>query len=409
MYKKGFGYADLEKKIEVSENTLYHIGSVSKMFTSVAVFQLVEEEKIKLTDSVSKYLPWFKGENENGKLEDITINELLSHTSGIWSEGTTPHWFTGEFPTTLQLLLDEALVFKPSSQFKYSNYGFAVLGELIAAVSGLSYEEYIQANILDRLDMVSTFTDYKKDIGGLANGLGREIPGQEREKYGHYSANAYAPATGFISNAIDLARYIATFPFKAPEILLKNESKQSMVTEPDFYTRSTDKYCLGIEMYDVSSKKVYGHGGGFKGFVSKVAIDYGNELGVVVLANTSKAPVWAYAQSIFQAIYSLTENNSDYTSENKVDGIKYEGIYRNSGEDKVVVKIKDTLVSFDMNTSSPLFGSNKTILQSIDESKFLLKGGSGFSSRGEIATFSDIKDGIPQKVTFGATPLIRVE
>lgn len=408
LYKKGFGYADFEKKIESDENTLYSIGSISKTFTSVAIFQLVEQGKIILTDPISKYLSWFKGENEKGKLEDITIKELLSHTSGIWSDGNTPHWFTCEFPTTLHPLSGEALVFKPSSEFKYSNYGFAVLGELVSAVSGVPYEEYIQTNILDRLGMAATFTDYNDTIKGIASGLGREVPDQEREKYEHYSANAYAPATGFVSNVVDLAKYIASFSTKAPEMILKNESKQIMMEEPVSYTRGTDKYCLGIEMYEINTKKVYGHGGGFKGFVSKALIDPENQLGVIVLSNTSKAPVGTYAKSIFEALYSITESSLDYTSEKNVDGRKYEGIYRNSGADNVIVKIKDVLVSFDMNTSSPLSGSNKTILQPIGEDKFLLQGGSSFGSKGEIATFSDIQDGIPQRVAFGATPIIRV-
>ena len=408
LYKKGFGYSDLEQKVKADENTLYRIGSISKTFTSVAIFQLVEQEKVKLTDSVSKYLPWFKGENKNGNLKDITITELLSHTSGIWGNGNTPHWFTGEFPTTLQPLPSESLVLKPSSEFKYSNYGFAVLGELIATVSGISYEKYIQTNILDRLGMVSTSVDYKEDTTDIASSLGREVPGQERERYGHYPANAYAPATGFISNVVDLAKYIASLPVKASEAILRNESKQKMIEESDSYTRGTDKYCLGIEMYEIDGKKVYGHGGGFKGFVSKVLIDADNELGIVILTNTSKAPVRTYAQSISEAIYNIIEHSSDYISENKIDQKRYEGIYRNSGEDKVVVKIKDVLVSFDINTSSPLLTNNKTFFHPISNDTFLLKSGSGFGSKGEVVTFSDVKDRIPHKATFGATPMMRV-
>ena len=408
LYKKGFGYSDLEHKVKADENTLYRIGSISKTFTSVAVFQLVEQGKIKLADSVSKYLPWFKGENEKGNLDDITIEELLSHTSGIWGNGNTPHWFTCEFPTTLQPLPSESLVFKPSSEFKYSNYGFAVLGELIATVSGMSYEKYIQTNILSRLGMTSTSVDYKEGMKDVARSFGREVPGQERERYGHYSANAYAPAAGFISNAVDLAKYVASLPVKAQEIILKNESKQNMIEEPDSYTRSTDKYCLGIETYEIDGKKIYGHSGGFKGFVSQVSIDAGNELGVVILTNTSKAPVRTYTQSIFQAIYEIIENSSGYLSADTIDQKRYAGIYRNSGEDKVVVKIKDVLVSFDINTSSPLFANNKTFLHPISNDIFLLKGGSGFSSKGETVAFGDIKNGILHKATFGATPMMRV-
>ena len=117
LYKNGFGYADVEKKIKAKEDTIYHIASISKTFTAVAILQLVEKGKIKLDDKVSKYIKWFKGKNKSGDLKDITMRHLLSNTSGIWRDGNTPHWVTGKFPKSLTLSKD-SLIFKPSSEFK---------------------------------------------------------------------------------------------------------------------------------------------------------------------------------------------------------------------------------------------------------------------------------------------------
>jgi CubicO group peptidase (beta-lactamase class C family) len=407
LYQKGFGYADIESKIKADENTLYHIASISKTFTSVAILQLVDQDKLHLDDPVSKYVTWFKGKNKEGHLEDITIRHLLSNTSGIWRDGNTPHWVTGKFPKDLKSSASKNLIFEPFSEFKYSNYGFSILGEVIQSVTGLSYEKYVQKNILDVLGMNSTAPDYNDRLKNIASGYGRVIPDNTREKFDHYTTNAYAPATGFVSSAVDLAKYLAALPLNASEKILKKKFKREMV-QPHRDSDDDDKYCLGIEIYKIGNKKVYGHGGGFNGFITQVAFDQQNELGVVVLTNALRTPVWVYTQSIFQAIYNLVENESDYLSKKKIDGKVYEGIYRNPWGDQVVVKIKDTLLAFDVNTNSPLDKNNKRFLQAKAKNIFSLKGGSGFDSKGEVVKFGDIKNGKTQLVTFGATPSKRI-
>ena len=408
LYQKGFGYADIESKTKADENTLYHIASISKTFTSVAILQLVEQSKLRLDDSVSKYVNWFKGESKEGKLEDITIRQLLSNTSGIWRDGDTHHWVTGKFPKDLKSSANKSLIFEPFSEFKYSNYGFSVLGEVIKSVSGLSYEKYVQKHILEALSMASTASDYAEKLKNVASGYGRVIPDSTREKFDHYATNAYAPATGFVSSAADLAKYLSALPLKATEKILLKKSKREMI-QPYKETDDNDKYCLGIEINKIGNKKVYGHGGGFNGFTTQIAFDQEDELGVIVLTNALRTPIWVYAQSIFQAIYNLVENESDYLSKKKVDGKVYEGIYRNPWGDQVVIKLKDTLVAFDMNTNSPLNKNNKRFLQPKTKNVFTLKGGGGFDSKGESARFADIKNGKANLATFGATPSKRVQ
>ncbi|MEX2013968.1 MAG: serine hydrolase domain-containing protein [Parcubacteria group bacterium] len=403
LYKKGFGYSNLEKKVHANEKTLYHIASISKTFTSVAILQLVEQKKIRLNDRVVKYVKWFKGKNKNGSLENITIKQLLSNTSGIWRDGDTPHWVTGRFPKELRSKEIADLIFKSGSEFKYSNYGFSILGEVIESVTSLKYEEYVEKNILNRLGMNSTSPDYKKGLKNIAEGYGRVIPDYKREKFNHYTANAYAPATGFVSNAVDLAKYITNLPVHESKKLLKDKTKQIMF-RPIKITEDKDKYCLGIEMYNLDGKKIYGHSGGFQGFLTQIAFDPVNQLGIVVLTNALGAPVWVYAQSIFQGIYDIVKNDSDYSSKSKTGVRKYEGIYRNLWGDQVVVKIKDTLVSFGVGTRSPLQKNNKSILLSKGKNVFQSKGGSVFGSRGELVKFDHFKNGKSQSVIFGATP-----
>ena len=407
LYKNGFGYSDREKGNRANTDTIYHIASISKTFTSVAILQLMEEGKLKLDDPVSIYVKWFKGRNKNGDIKNITIKQLLSNTSGIWRDGDTPHWVTGKFPKKLNISVRNALIFKPSSEFKYSNYGFAILGEVIKMVSGISYEEYVQKNILDVLKLKSTYPDYKNGLRLVASGYGRKIPGKEQEKFAHYKANAYMSATGFLSNALDLAKYAYHLSPQSNSLLLKNNSKKKMmmsVTKTD----GNERYCLGLEVYKINKRKVFGHAGGFQGFASNITFDPKNEIAVAVLTNEIHAPAGALGHWILQIIYNLLDSKKDYLSQNKVDYKKYEGIYRNLWGDSVIVRAGRTLVSFNLYAHSPLQGDSKRFLVPTGKNQFTAKGGSGFHSKGERIKFTKLKNNKFQAVSFGPTVAKRV-
>lgn len=408
VYNKSFGYADTEKKAKANEHTQYHIASISKTFTSAAILQLLEQKKLKLDDPVSKYIPWLNESVQKTALAGVTIRQVLSHTSGIWRDGNTPHWLDGKFPTDLGAINEKVLFLKPGDEFKYSNYGYALLGEIIEKVSGVSYEKYIQKNILDKLGMTETVVDYSLGMKNVASGYGREIFGNPREKFEHASARAYAPATGFVSSTTDLVKFITVLADKNSEKFLNKKSKLQMM-KPHKTTIGQDKYCLGLEQYQMGKRKVYGHGGGYQGFITNIDFDPENEIAVVVLTNCLQSPCWAIVSSIFTSIYTLMDNEKTFTSNKKISGEKYEGIYQNIWENIILVKIKDILVSFGVEAMNPLQGTNKKLLYPQGNEKFLIKGGSPFGSRGELAVFSEFKKGKFQRVNFGATPDIRID
>src|SRR3989344_6265657 len=103
VYKKGYGYSNVGLKKKMNENSCYRIASISKLFTSVAILQLVEKGKIRLDDKVTSYLPWFKFKNKNINSNNITIRQLLSHTAGVFRDGITPHWDNNKFPNVNEL------------------------------------------------------------------------------------------------------------------------------------------------------------------------------------------------------------------------------------------------------------------------------------------------------------------
>src|SRR3989338_4832286 len=144
--QKGYGFADVEKRIKADSDTNYRIASISKMFTTVAILQLTEQKKLYLDDPINSYIPWVKAKKEKRDAHEITIRQILSHTSGLWRDGKVNSFVTDKFPKARELqesFSAEALTFPTLQQFKYSNFAFAVMSELIERVSGEAYTKYI--------------------------------------------------------------------------------------------------------------------------------------------------------------------------------------------------------------------------------------------------------------------------
>lgn len=266
IYQRGFGFADLKRKKKMGADSLYRVASMSKMFTTAAILQLQERGLLKLDDPVSRYLPWFKGKNKISNLESVTIRHVLSHTSGLFRDGEKPYWSTHLFPKKLSdTVSNRSIIFRHSKQFKYSNHAFSILGEVIKVVSGIPYGHYVHKNILAVLRMRSTYPDLpQKVLPGLAKGYGRIIPGKKRRGiFPEVYTRAYAPATGFISNVPDLARFLGSLVLQSsgPQIITER-SKQEMMK---IHTKTVhgNHYGLGLQITKVAKKKIVGHSGGF--------------------------------------------------------------------------------------------------------------------------------------------------
>lgn len=165
VYSKGFGVKNLMTRDPVTAKSLFHMASVSKPFSATAIMQFVEQGKVKLGDPVVKYLPYFKINDERHK--EITISQMLSHISGMpyvfdyeWDK---PEYDDGAAERYVRSLADKELIAAPGETFAYSNMAFEVLGDLIAKVSGMSFEDYVKTNILDPLDMKES-TFLKKQV-----------------------------------------------------------------------------------------------------------------------------------------------------------------------------------------------------------------------------------------------------
>lgn len=159
LYERACGYANIVKKTPNTDTTAFQLASVSKQFTAVAILQLYERGKLRLTDSVAKYLPGFP-------YPDITIHQLLVHRSGLPNyhylcdrkKMLSDPYFSNQQITAELIEANAGRYFLPNRRFQYSNTGYAVLAAVVEAVSGLKFEVYLQRNIFDPLQMNRTFT-----------------------------------------------------------------------------------------------------------------------------------------------------------------------------------------------------------------------------------------------------------
>jgi CubicO group peptidase (beta-lactamase class C family) len=415
VYQKGFGYADIESKVSITPKTCFRIASISKTFTAVAIMQLAEQRKIDLDDRIEKFLPWFKAQTKGSNSRNITVRQVLSHTGGVFRDGNTPHWENDKFPDLAGLkksISNKSVVFENLTKFKYSNFGFALLGEVIKKASGLDYNEYVGKNIIKKLGMERTAPDYEKENDGwLAKGYSRPIPGKEREAFPHSQTKAYAPATGFLSNISDLAKYLAAISLKRKDtnILVDKESKKEMTREYWSTGEENNSYGLGFDIYKIEKRKIVGHGGGFAGFITQISLDIENDIGVIILTNTNDSSCGLIETGIFEIIYKFVDERSKYSDGKKIPSQeKFEGVYRSRWGDTIIIGIDTNLVAFESKANSPV--KDGTLLKPKAKNKFLMETKSNFDYPGEFATFIfEGKAKRATKVVFGATPSERLE
>lgn len=159
-YARGFGLRDVVTRKPLTERSLFHMASVSKLFVTTAVMQLWERGQVDLEAPVTRYLPYFALDDE--RYTAITVEKMLSHTSGMpdcedygWDR---PEYDEGAAERYVRSLRDQKMIADPGTKFAYSNIAFEVLGDLIAKVSGQPFEEYVQRNVLAPVGMhESTF------------------------------------------------------------------------------------------------------------------------------------------------------------------------------------------------------------------------------------------------------------
>lgn len=303
---KSFGLADVEHNVPLTNAHLFRVASHSKTFTATAVLRLAERGALRLDDTAGHWLPWL--EDAKSPLADATVRELLSHASGIIRDGSEgDFWHLDKaFPDRDalrgEILSGTAAVLPGNQRFKYSNIGYGLLGLIIEAASGESYNALLQREIVDRLGLRDTGAEIDPARSGeFATGYTALSYAPQRVPIDHVGTGALSPATGFFSNAGDLANYFSTHAFGDTR-LLGDDAKRRMQQPLWDSDESGGRYGLGLGIRKIGERTVVGHSGGFPGFTSMTLVDPKANVTVSVLTNAIDGQAGQLVQGAFHLI-----------------------------------------------------------------------------------------------------------
>jgi CubicO group peptidase (beta-lactamase class C family) len=293
IFNRAYGMAEKGFSVPNRPDTKFNLGSMNKMFTSVAIAQLVEAGKLSYQDTLAKVLPEYPNKQV---AETVTIHQLLTHTAGLGdffdNPEFRPHRERYQTPRDyFPLFANNPLRFAPGSRFSYSNAGFIVLGAVVEKVSGESYLDYVRAHIFRPAGMLNTDSyELTEVVPNLAVGYGRfeddPMGIEPRRSNVAFLPWKGSPAGGGYSTAPDLLKFAQALQTNK----LVNAQLTELITSPKTPMTGAPrpaKYAYGFAIEDVSGKEIRGHSGGGSnsGVNSSMEIFWDGSYTVIVLGN----------------------------------------------------------------------------------------------------------------------------
>ena len=272
--QKGWGLADRDRALPVSLDTQFDVASISKMFTAVAVLQLIEAGRLSLDGLVGQYLANYPNTDVASK---VTVRHLLTHTGGTGDVFGAELSTLREHADYIKLFGTRGLLFEPGTEYRYSNYGFVLLALIIERVSGMSYYDYVHRRIFEPAGMTST------DFLPPSEHVGRHAIGYVRRN-GAWIANTAPWGRGMAfggayATAGDLFRFVQAL--ESGQLLAK-------ATLANATTIHQEHYGYGFNVQGDGKLRYYGHAGGAQGRNGEVRIY--RQLGYVLIGLTNLDP-----------------------------------------------------------------------------------------------------------------------
>ena len=302
IYSRGYGEAQIEHGVPVTPRTIFHVASVSKEFTAMAVTLLAADGALSLDDPVQQHLP-FVPDFEH----PVTVRQMIHHTSGIrdqWQLLAMSGWRLDDVITTEQILAlmarQQELNFVPGSEYLYSNMGYTLLAQTVKAVSGMSFAEFTASRIFRPLGMDRTHfhDDHEHLVPGRAYSYrpaaddtpaagepeGAGAPDDPPRYDKSVLSYANAGATSLFTTAEDLARWLDNFRHETvggPDVM------ETTKTRGVLNSGDTIPYAHGLSLDEYRGLPTIGHGGADAGFRTQVYWFPSVATGVVVLTNVA--------------------------------------------------------------------------------------------------------------------------
>ena len=279
---KTYGYASLELSTPMPEQAIFEIGSITKQFTAAAILRLAEQGKLSLEDDFTKYLDF------DAKGRKMTIGQLLDHTSGLASYTGMPEFSSlsverHDRDTLVRIVEEKDFLFRPGEMMMYSNSGYYFLGLIIEQASGKSYEEYLEEQFFQPLELKNTYYSSNTEI------IPDKVYGyrytQSGIKQKSYLDHTWPYAAGSLcSSASDLLTWMRALHGGK---VFNDERYRSMISPGTLNNGAGIRYAKGLANYSTHGHPVIAHAGGINGFVTDTRYFPEEDLYVICLVNTT--------------------------------------------------------------------------------------------------------------------------
>jgi CubicO group peptidase (beta-lactamase class C family) len=404
LWTRAFGYADVAAKAAATPQTRYRIGSITKTFTALAILQLLEDGSLKLDDRVRDHVTTTALLARSAGVLDVTIRELLTHTSGLQRDLPGTWWtepsFPAEFPDNFNA------VYPASTEWKYSNVGYALLGEVVAAASGGTWARHVEQRILDPLGMADTLATPRRDEARLATGYARPTPGEPHMPVPRMDFGAVSPAASLVSTIEDMNRYLA-FHLGGGGALLGAKNLREMHRPQWLLDDWQTAWGLGMRVRRVDGRVRIGHPGTAPGFAALMEFIPSLKLGVVALTNANDGNPASFCDYALQLLAPIVAKASARAATGPGPEVeRYCGHYRSeNGNLTMLVAILDGQLSLLAPGAPNPYAARMILERASEPHEFTMRSSGAFATLpfGERFTFSTNEAGeVIGYVTSGA-------
>lgn len=288
LYAGAQGRADLETGENLTPDSVFRLGSITKQFTAAAVLKLRDDGRLSLDDPLARFLPDYPGPGA-----DVTIRQLLNHTSGIQSYTGIPGWMTEantnrDLPTAdlIAEFQDEPLTFEAGTKWAYNNSGYVLLGAILESVTGKAWHDVIREEIAEPLGLDSLHYGETADPDRMVKGYTDRGDGPVPAMAIHMSIPH--GAGGLAGDLDDLAKWTSTLHAGA---ILSKDSYAQMIAPTLLPDGEEIPYGYGLSFDEVRGRKTIGHGGGIFGFLTASYYLPEEDLFVAAFANSDSPEV----------------------------------------------------------------------------------------------------------------------